>query len=58
MPLAESLPERKNLSVLSILIIVFTLGGAHLNGDTLSFPFISLQFENKVFLVLFVWIML
>ena len=58
MPYSDSNPERRNLTVLSLAIIVYYLaGGQFLNGEV-NLMLINAKFNNPAMLVVFVWIML
>lgn len=52
--------ERKNLVVLSLMIILFYAAGGHLKegADNVSFGFVNIAFDNHWVLVLFIWLTL
>ena len=47
MPIEESNPERKNLTILSTAIIVYDIAGGKFKDDVVQFPLVSLTFENR-----------
>lgn len=53
-------PDRRNLIMLSLSIIIFYLGGGTLtdNSETVKLQLINVTFQNPQILVYFVWIML
>lgn len=56
--IADGHAERRNLTVLSIAIIIYFLGGASLKGHNLSLPMVSITFTNTWVLVVMVWVSL
>lgn len=59
MPYSDSNPERRNLTVLSLSIIIYyAAGGCFDTNDGISFPLIKLHFYDYKMLVLFVWLAL
>ncbi|VVT32437.1 membrane hypothetical protein [Marinobacter salarius] len=56
--IADGHAERRNLTVLSIAIIVYFLGGATLKGHDLNLPMVSITFTNTWVLVVMVWVSL
>lgn len=58
MPYSDNNPERRNLTVLSVAIIVYYLaGGKFLDGEV-NLMLINATFSNPSMLIAFVWVML
>jgi hypothetical protein len=57
MAIADGNAERRNLTVLSLSIIVYFLGGAEPTGQ-IGLPMVNVSFNNTEVLVATVWIML
>lgn len=58
MTYSDNNPERRNLTILSLAIIIFYLGEGYLLKSEISFTLVNIGFHNQAFLVTFVWIML
>ena len=58
MPFTDGNAERRNLTILSLSIIVFFLGDAELEGDRIGLPLINVVFTNHQVLIAIVWAML
>ena len=58
MTYSDSNPERRNLTILSLAIIIFYLAEGKLVGSNLNFTLVNIQFENKGMLIIIVWSML
>ena len=58
MPIADSNPERRNLTLLSFFIILYFLGGASFEEKVIKLPLINLKFENYITLGIMVWLLL
>lgn len=58
MPYSDSNPERRNLIVLSLAIIIYYIGGGEISEQTINLPLINIVFNNKDILTAFVWLML
>ncbi|MGY8915356.1 MAG: hypothetical protein ACKVJF_09800 [Flavobacteriales bacterium] len=54
MAIQDSNAERRNLTVLSMSIIVYYAAGGEFDGDV-KLPLINLHFENKAVLAYFLW---
>lgn len=54
----DSNPERRNLTLLSMAIILFYLGDGKIIGETIRFQVVNIQFENPEILSYFTWILL
>ena len=55
MALQDSNPERRNLSVLALSIIIFYLADGEFTESTVRLQVINVQFSNPQILVFFVW---
>ena len=55
MPIHESVPERRNLLLLSIGIIVFYLAGGQLTDEVIRIHIINVRFSNPNVLIYLVW---
>ncbi|MFL0802400.1 MAG: hypothetical protein K6L81_01695 [Agarilytica sp.] len=53
----DSLPARRNLTVLSLLIILFFFAEGSINGNGLSTPLLNISLENTTNAIIFVWLM-
>ena len=51
-------PERRNLTILSLAIIIFYLAEGKLVGSNLNFTLVNIRFEDKGMLIIIVWSML
>ncbi len=58
MTYSDSNPERRNLTILSLAIIVFYLGEGYLLNKEISFTLINVGFHKQAVLVVFVWVLL
>jgi len=58
MALHDSNPERRNLSVMSLSIIVFFLAGGEFTESTVRLQIINVYFSNSEVLSDFIWILL
>ena len=58
MPYSDSNPERRNLIVLSLGIIIFYLAEGQMIDDEVKFKLINIEFKDIDILVCFVWGML
>lgn len=58
MPIADSHAERRNLTVLSMAIIVYFLAGGELAADRLALPMVNLVLHDTRTLVILLWVML
>lgn len=58
MEISDSSPERRNLTVLSVLVILFYIGGARLTEQHLSLPMINVKFTQTWALVAALWVAL
>ena len=59
MSIEDSNPERRNLAVMSMSIIVFYIGGGSVDGaEGLSLPLVTLHFKNPELLGCLAWIAL
>ncbi len=58
MAIQDSNPERRNLTLLSMAIILFYLGEGKIIGETIRFQVVNIQFKNPEILFYFVWILL
>ena len=56
MPYSESDPDRRNLVLTSVIIILYYLAGGYLMNDIIKFPLIDLKFHNEWVLGVFVWV--
>ncbi|MDH5233148.1 MAG: hypothetical protein OEZ58_03105 [Gammaproteobacteria bacterium] len=53
----DSKPERRNLNILSTLIILYYLAEAKI-GTKISLPIVEITFKNTTALIYFIWILL
>lgn len=58
MAISESVPERRNLVVLSLAIILFYAAGGNFLDNTLALQVVRIEFSNRNFLRIFVWVSL
>ncbi len=58
MAINDSVPERRNLIILSISIIIFYLAGGQPSDHTIRLQMINVTFSNPDVLVYFVWVLL
>ena len=58
MTYSDSNPERRNLTILSLAIIIFYLAEGKLVGSNLNFTLVNIRFEDKGMLIIIVWSML
>ena len=58
MTYSDNNPERRNLIVLSLAIIVFYLGEGYLLKEEISFTLINIGFHNQDILVVLIWTLL
>ncbi len=58
MPVSDSNPERRNLTVLSLLIIVFYLAGGYFIDNEIRLRIVNIGFHNIEVLGYVVWVML
>ena len=58
MAISDNNPERRNLTLLSIAIIVFYLAGGYFVGDEIKLIIINVGFHNSDVLGYLVWVML
>jgi len=58
MPYSDSNPERRNLTVLSLAIIVYYLAGGEFLNNEVKLVIINAKFNNPSVLIAFVWVML
>ncbi len=58
MPYSDSNPERRNLTVLSLGIIIFYIGGGCITSNTINLPLLNIHFTNKLALTVMIWSML
>ncbi|MCC5855110.1 MAG: hypothetical protein JJU10_05415 [Idiomarina sp.] len=56
MELSEHVPERRNLTVISLAFIAYYFGGGELVGDKLHLGVVSAEFSNAKFLAIMAWI--
>ncbi len=55
MPYSDNNPERRNLTVLSLAIIVYRLADGHLLNKEMSLTLINIGFENQQALIFIMW---
>lgn len=55
MPIADASPERRNLSVLSLAIIVYYVGGGYVADSSISLPMLNIGFTRPTALVVLLW---
>lgn len=58
MPINDNNPERKNLIILSISIILFYLADGTIDGNVIRLPIINIKFNNPSALIYFIWTLL
>ena len=58
MTYADNNPERRNLTILSLAIVIYYIGEGYLINPQISFTLINVGFKNKEALVVVVWVML
>lgn len=58
MPINDNNPERKNLVILGISIILFYLADGHISDQVIRLQVINVTFKNPSILVNFIWILL
>jgi hypothetical protein len=58
MPYSDSNPERRNLVVTSLSIIVFYAADGSLTKDTVNLPMVNVEFSKPEVLVYFVWLIM
>jgi hypothetical protein len=58
MPVQDQNPERRNLALTSISIILFYLAGGHLENNTVRLQVINVNFDNPEVLTSAVWLAL
>jgi hypothetical protein len=58
MPLFDNNPERRNLTVLSLSIIVFYLAGGYFIDNEIKLKIVNIGFHNREVLGYLVWVML
>ena len=55
MPYADSSPERRNLTIISLAAIIYYVGGGFFDCD-IQLPMLSLHFSNLLYLVIMYWL--
>ena len=58
MTYSDNNPERRNLTILSLAIIIYYIGNGYLINPEISFTLINIGFKNKEALVITVWVIL
>lgn len=58
MTYSDNNPERRNLTVLSLVIVIFYLGKGYLLKPEISFTLVNIGFHNQEILVKLIWVML
>lgn len=58
MPITDSVPERRNLVLLSLSIIVFYLAGGQLSDQVIRLQIVNVTFANPAVLAWGVWVLL
>ncbi len=58
MSISDNNSERKNLTILSLAIILFYLGGGNVSGSGIRLQVVNVTFSNPEVLIYFVWGML
>ena len=58
MAISDNNPERRNLTLLSIAIIVFYLAGGYFIGNEIKLKVINVGFHNREVLGYIIWVML
>lgn len=56
MSIQDSSPERRNLTVMSLAIIVYYLAGGQFSEDEVKLLIVNIKFEHPLVLTFFVWI--